>query len=135
MGTNAGAGQYKKLIDEAREIAATARADSSLSWRIRTAAFTPHPRTGMWMSNTPSCHRAALKELITSLGVISILECLYTAIDMNTNRGSVACYRSVIERARDMAEAIDVNPELPARIEAAAFKPFGKTGIWMPNTP
>merc|ERR1712070_731952 len=37
INTNAGTGRYKQVIQEAREIAATTRDDSSLSWRIRAA--------------------------------------------------------------------------------------------------
>jgi len=135
INTNLGAVRYKEAIREAREIASTTRSDSDLSGRIQAAAFTPHPEKCKWMANTPSWHQAALKELITALGVISIIESLHAAIDIDTNRGSVPCYRKIVERARDLAVAIDINPELPGLIEAAAFKPLARTSTWMPNTP
>jgi hypothetical protein len=133
--TNAGATRYKEAVQEATEISMTIQAGSKLAVRIQAAAYAPLPRTGTWMANTPSHHRRALKELISALGVVTIIEFLHAAIAMDTNTGSVACYRKLVERAHNIADAINIHSELPGRITAAAFTPLPRTGTWMPNTP
>jgi hypothetical protein len=135
INTNDGAKKYKQVIREAREIALTSRGDASLSGRIYAAAFAPHPTHGLWRSNTPSWHQAALKELITALGTVSVIEFLQAAINIDTIHGSVECYNKVIERALSLADSIDVRRALRTRIELAAFRPLPETGSWTPSTP
>lgn len=126
---------YEEIVASAIEIAMMARSHSDLPARIHAVAFAPCPRTGTWASNTPTCHQSALKQLITTSGVIAVIEFLHAAVDIDTNHGNTECYLKIVQRAGDIAETLNISPGLSERIQTAAFMPLRGAGKWMPNTP
>jgi len=129
-----GVEDYRKTVQRAKDIALAGDISPSLPDLIEAAAFTPLARTGTWMANTPSCHREALLDLINTLKVASISHILKKALAIDTNRGS-AFYVELAQQAQEVAAASKVDPALPGRINAAAFKPHPRTATWMSNTP
>lgn len=113
--------RYIDAVDLAKETAA-ASGRSHLLARIHSAAFWPNPSTGTWTPASPTWHQTALRELTSSLAVISIAELLHSAASLEPAEANVACYQATIRRAREIAGKIDVTWQ--GRIHVAAFEPL-----------
>jgi hypothetical protein len=134
INTNRGSGWYKELVQQTMDVAVASRIDPDLARRIHVAAFTPHPMKGRWMSNTPSWHQKALKDFLTAMSAVTLIDLVHFAVEIDTNRrGGVAQYKELISKACGFADAVEL--DLLRKIEEAAFKPLPRTGTWMQNTP